>query len=139
MPSMGRRAASDEEPDGIVHLDGLEHSWWTEAEVGQPSPLPPPSERDVLAEHFGVDWRHTFGLDGDPASAGALLDDDAATADRDPYAVLGVDPSAPWNEIVRAHRALARTHHPDLARARGGVEMAEVNAAYRELKIRRGR
>ncbi|MDP3768800.1 MAG: J domain-containing protein [Dehalococcoidia bacterium] len=46
----------------------------------------------------------------------------------DPFAVLGVLPSAPPDEIRKAYRKLAFTHHPD----KGGSEdrMKRINAAY---------
>ena len=55
----------------------------------------------------------------------------------DPYAVLGVERSAPWEQIVAAHKRLARAYHPDA----GGDDdlIRELNAAYAELRIRRGR
>ncbi|MEX2294580.1 MAG: J domain-containing protein [Acidimicrobiales bacterium] len=64
----------------------------------------------------------------------------------DPYAVLGVDHSATWEEIVTAHRSQARRHHPDrmFGRSETEVQRAEgrirdLNVAYQELRIRRGK
>lgn len=56
-------------------------------------------------------------------------------AEIDPYAVLGLPPTASQDEIRAAYRRLARRHHPDTAG--GGPDaarrMAEVNAAWRIL------
>jgi DnaJ like chaperone protein len=64
----------------------------------------------------------------------------------DPYAVLGVRSNASWQEIVAAHRSLARRFHPDkvatldqVARMAAEQIMFKINDAYRELKVRRGR
>ena len=69
----------------------------------------------------------------------------------DPYAVLGVPNSASWDEIVAAHRSLARRFHPDrvaslaegpddeLVKTAGDQIMAKINGAYRELRVRRGK
>ncbi|HNR31402.1 MAG TPA: J domain-containing protein [Candidatus Hydrogenedentes bacterium] len=51
--------------------------------------------------------------------------------------LLGVSPSAPWEEVERAYRRKAKIHHPDL----GGDEdaMRALNEAYAILKrLRRG-
>ena len=60
-----------------------------------------------------------------------------------PYAVLGVRSTATWDEIVAAHRQLAKLHHPDRLqeagpdqRASSETTMRLVNAAYRELQAR---
>lgn len=53
------------------------------------------------------------------------------------YRVLGLKPSAAWDEIERAYRQKAKQHHPDL----GGDEdmMRALNEAYSTLKkVRRG-
>jgi hypothetical protein len=48
----------------------------------------------------------------------------------DPYAVLGVRPGAPDQELAAAYRDAAKRWHPDRAGAEGGEKMAEINAAY---------
>ena len=59
--------------------------------------------------------------------------------------MLRVDPAATWDEIVAAHRREARVHHPDRLFGRSEAEKAQgeehirrINAAYQELRIRRG-
>jgi curved DNA-binding protein CbpA len=52
----------------------------------------------------------------------------------DPYAVLGVPRSASPLQIARAHRRLAKRHHPDLHPGEAESEpMRRINAAYRLL------
>jgi hypothetical protein len=48
----------------------------------------------------------------------------------DPYALLGVPPGAPSDEIAAAYREAAKRWHPDRAGAEGEDRMAEINAAY---------
>lgn len=62
---------------------------------------------------------------------------------RDPHAVLGVAPEASQATIKAAWRRLAREHHPDLAantaeRRAATRRMAEINAAYADLRRRGG-
>lgn len=65
----------------------------------------------------------------------------------DPYAVLGLTPQASDAEIRRTYRRLMAQHHPDKMTARGAppeaVRLAEerareINAAYEQLRSRRG-
>jgi len=51
--------------------------------------------------------------------------------------LLGVAPSAPWDEIEKAYRSKAKIHHPDV----GGDEdaMRALNEAYSRLKELRRR
>ena len=65
----------------------------------------------------------------------------------DPYAVLELTPEATDAEIRRAYRRLIALHHPDKVHARGAApEMMrlaeararEINAAWEEIKARRG-
>lgn len=53
------------------------------------------------------------------------------------YKMLGIAPSATWEEIEKAYRTKAKIHHPD----HGGDEdtMRALNDAYRNIKRIRGR
>ena len=50
-----------------------------------------------------------------------------------PFAVLGVLPGTPWEEIRSHYRTLSKTHHPD----RGGDQdiMQRITQAYTELRL----
>jgi DnaJ-domain-containing protein 1 len=48
------------------------------------------------------------------------------------YRMLGLSPSASWEEIERAYRAKAKLHHPD--RGGDGDTMRALNEAYSKLK-----
>lgn len=50
--------------------------------------------------------------------------------------LLGVSPSASWEEVERAYRGKAKVHHPD----RGGDQdaMRALNEAYARIKKARG-
>ena len=53
------------------------------------------------------------------------------------FRLLGLSPSASWDEIERAYRRKAKVHHPD----HGGDEdaMRTLNEAYAQIKKLRGR
>ena len=155
-------AAVPHDPDD-ADLEAEEHAWWAQRDlqdVWAPRPSDPTSEhdepavpepeRDVLAEHFGDDWRTSFGFEPAPHSPAPEPEPPAPPEEpvdtSDPYAVLEVEPTATWEEIVRAHRAVARRHHPDSLAGRPDHEVAAaeeriraINIAYQELRVRRGR
>lgn len=53
-----------------------------------------------------------------------------------PWRVLYLSENAPEVVVTAAYRALAREHHPDYGGDRD--EMAAINAAYEEIRQRRG-
>jgi curved DNA-binding protein CbpA len=56
-------------------------------------------------------------------------------AERDPYRVLGVDPSAEYEVIKAAHRALAKKYHTDISPGTDSQRrMSEINAAWAILE-----
>lgn len=166
-PSRRRRNADEppaaDDAEGAVDLGADEHAWWAQRDINDAwTPHPRRAqraedepERDVLAEHFGADWRTSFGfdpiLDGPrpadrPSESQPEPEPDTPIDTSDPYAVLGVDPSASWEDIVDAHRRQARRHHPDRLVGHADAEMAraeerirDINVAYQELRVRRGK
>jgi hypothetical protein len=143
-------------PDNVA-LGGDDHAWWAQrdvTEVVQPKRRRTPDQqakeesRDILAEHFGDDWRTSFGFTPptDEERAEELRQIQQSLDDTDPYKVLGVEPTASWEEIVAAHRDMARLHHPDRLfgqseeeKAVGDDRIRVINAAYQELQVRRGK
>jgi hypothetical protein len=138
-----------------VSLAGPEHAWWAGRDLERawapPSGAPRP---DPLEVHLSPRWEHDFGFDDLTAPEGGadVVDHGEVPAPEvpgdGPYEVLGVDATASWDEIVVAHRAAVRRHHPDrLAgddhdpdeQARAEDAIVRINAAYGELRVRRGR
>ncbi|HEV8035162.1 DnaJ family molecular chaperone, partial [Yoonia sp.] len=103
--------------EGLFHIalaDGLYH----------------PKEDDFLqnvAAIFGFDERRFRGI------RAQFVDE----AERDPYDVLGVEPSASKDEIRAAWRQLVRDTHPDQMMARGVPEEAVKLAERRMVAINR--
>ena len=98
-----------------------------------------PKEDDFLAEVAAI-----FGLgEREFRSLRARFVADAA---RDPYAVLGVAPDAPMEEVRGAWRSAVRATHPDVMIARGVPEEAikiaerrlvDINRAWEEILAER--
>jgi hypothetical protein len=147
------------EPEAVP-LDGDEHAWWAQQEVSQAwkprarkdqpggEAVADAEPRDILAEHFGEDWRTSFEFSG-PSEEDLEEErrrEQQAIDDQDSYKVLGVEPTASWDEIVEAHRSMARAYHPDRLfgrseeqRAEGEERIRVINTAYQELRVRRGK
>lgn len=53
------------------------------------------------------------------------------------YRILGISPSATWEDIEKAYRRKAKVHHPDLGG--DGDAMRALNEAYALLKKSRGK
>lgn len=71
----------------------------------------------------------------------------AGYTDEDPYAVLGVSPTATDQEVKDTWRRLTRENHPDILTAKGmppelianaNKTMAAINASYEQIKRTRG-
>ncbi|WP_196257795.1 J domain-containing protein [Pelagibacterium limicola] len=69
------------------------------------------------------------------------------SGNRDPYAVLGLAPDAPDDELRRAYRRLVAEHHPDRMVAKGvpadlmglaTAKLAAINTAYGDIARVRG-
>ena len=143
-----------------MNLADDEHAWWAQSEVDkawQPSERKrkdsskgnesAEEERDILAEHFGEDWRTNFLFTGptEEQLEEERRREQQALDDQDPYKVLNVSEDATWDEIVAAHRHQARVHHPDRLFGQSEDEKADseeririINQAYQELRVRRG-
>ncbi len=53
------------------------------------------------------------------------------------YKMLGLSPSAPWEDVEKAYRQKAKIHHPD--HGGDGDTMRALNDAYTLIKRLRGR
>lgn len=139
----------DEEPDDneSVDLSDPEYAWWAARDELKRAWTPPKKKaattagapRSPFEEKYSSEslfnWAdgpapddHTIG------GAGSLLD---------PYSVLGLQPGASLDEVVSAHRVLAKKYHPDRQfqateadRNEANQTMLRVNAAYQELRSR---
>jgi len=85
--------------------------------------------RQFIVQHF---FRDESGAGGAARPAAS-----SPTESEVAYQLLGVSPSAKWDEIERAYRSKAKRHHPD----HGGDEdaMRALNEAYRQIKALRGK
>lgn len=104
-------------------MDGLFHIAMADGEYH-------PNEDAFLhrvAEIFGLDERSFKGI------RAQFVPD----AERDPHEVLGVDPTATYEEIRKSWRALVRETHPDQMIARGVPEEAVKLAEKRMIAINR--
>lgn len=89
-----------------------------------------PKEDDFLHEVAGI-----FGFD--ERRFRGIRAQFVAEAERDPYDVLGVDPTASTDEVRAAWRKLVRETHPDQMMARGVPEEAIKLAERRMVAINR--
>jgi DnaJ-domain-containing protein 1 len=138
------------EPE-FVSLSDEDHAWWAAREdlerAWAPSARPQeerqpddPEPRSQFAKEFSseslFDW-------ADGADTFAEGEAQPLSGPDDPYVILGVPSNATLDEVVAAHRQLAKQHHPDRLQDAGPEQRAEsehtmrlVNAAYRELQAR---
>ncbi len=143
----GKQKVADPE---FVSLSDGEHAWWAAREDLERAWAPterPDDEREREPERVSQ-FEKQFSSESlfDWAEGADTFTEGEAELPRepdDPYAVLGLRSTATWDEIVAAHRQLAKLHHPDRLqdaspeqRASSETTMRLVNAAYRELQER---
>lgn len=109
--------------DGLYHIakaDGVLHEH--EAAV-----------LEDVAMIFGIDAQHFEQISARHVARDGI----------DPYAILGVKPSTPFDQIKKRYRQLARESHPDQLRARGlpdefmaiaNERMASFNSAFAQIE-----
>ena len=142
-----RKEDSTSDDDDNVTIDSEENAWWAsrdeldsdKAPSGRTKKKPPveaEEKRNTFEEYFSAE--SLFDWTG--AEGSGVLDE------TDPYVVLGLPPSASWEEISATHRRLAKLHHPDRLvnateeeRETGDRRIRDLNIAYMELRRRKGR
>ena len=144
---MLRRRKKDERPEedeDSVHI-AEEHAWWANREELDSNKIPSgrtkKKEADEQPKHSAFeDYFSTESLFDWSGDQGNIFDES------DPYVVLGLPPSASWEEISAAHRRLAKLHHPDRLvnaspeeREASDRRIRDLNVAYMELRRRKGR
>lgn len=166
MARFRRWGKADQSDADTVDLSQDEHAWWTSGRVqsapglsseppvaGTPETAAGPAEdpapwvyTDVFAADVDGAIDREFGTGGseDAADAAADARDLAEVfAEESAYRALGLEPDATWDDVVSAHRRMAKRYHPDRLvgaeehlRAEGEQLMIEANAAYETLRRR---
>jgi DnaJ-domain-containing protein 1 len=143
----GDSSSNDEDDEEFVSLSDADHAWWAGREDLQRAWAPKervdaeePTRTSAFEKQFSAESLFDWAEGTDTFTSGER---DQPIDPRDPFAVLGVPPTSTWEEIVAAHRQLAKTHHPDRLqdadpeqREASEHTMRTVNAAYRELQAR---
>ena len=148
----GRRDTTPDTGDESVDVLGTEaHDWWanrSHLEHGVPGtrtsgdPDTPDDEHD-----WDTDWLFAGGTADDAATEETSPTDQVVPLMdlQDACEVLGVPVGADWDEIVAAHRGLAKRHHPDRLphasddeREAASNKMAAINVALDILRRRVG-
>lgn len=164
MARFRRWGKADQSDADTVDLSEDEHAWWASGRVQSApglAPEPPTVEAPSATPGPAEDpapWVYTdvFAADVDGAidrefGEGHGADDRVADArdlaevfaEESAYRALGLEPDATWDDVVTAHRRMAKRYHPDRLvgaeehlRAEGEQLMIEANAAYETLRRR---
>jgi DnaJ-domain-containing protein 1 len=67
-------------------------------------------------------------LDPEPAADGPVIDAEA-------FASLGLEPDAPWQDVVTTYRRLAKEHHPDRLAGASPEELDQANERLRDVNF----
>ncbi|HEV3227702.1 MAG TPA: J domain-containing protein [Acidimicrobiales bacterium] len=136
----------DAKADDNVQISSDEHAWWAAREELDSNKAPSGRTKKKAVDERS-ERTHAFE---EYFSTESLFDwtgaQDGIFDETDPYVVLGLPPSASWEEISAAHRRLAKLHHPDRLvdandeeREASDRRIRELNVAYMELRRRKGR
>lgn len=165
MARFRRWGKADESDADTVDLSEDQHAWWASGRVQSapglgPEPTVGSPDTSAAPLEDPAPWVYTdvFAADVDGAidrefgDADGNGDEDRGAGGRDlaevfaeesAYRTLGLEPDATWDDVVTAHRRLAKRHHPDRLvgadehlRAEGEQLMIEANAAYETLRRR---
>lgn len=152
-----RRAKAAEPATDNVDLSDGDHAWWASSRVQHaPSYAPEAPDGDGAPDAQGRwDYRDVFAADVNgaidrefgPQGADSPRPDDEGRdlaevfAEESAFRALGLEPGAPWDDVVVAHRRIAKRYHPDRLihaedheRVEGEQKMIEANAAYETLR-----
>ncbi len=162
MAMFRRKAKAEEAATDNVDLSDGDHAWWANSRVQHAPTFAPEHEpgagagiasgptdesawafTDVFAadvdgaidREFGAASTHESDAGTDPRTLAEVFMEETA------FRTLGLEPGAPWEDIVLAHRQMAKRFHPDRLvhaedheRAEGEQKMIEANAAYETLR-----
>ena len=140
----------DQSDDESVSLADDSHAWWAARDELKRAWQPPkkkasanassePQPTSRFEQKYSSESLFNWADGPEPdalthGGQGTLLD---------PYSVLGLQPGASIDEVVTAHRNLAKTYHPDRQfdateeeRIEAGQTIRRINAAYEELRSR---
>jgi DnaJ-domain-containing protein 1 len=145
-----RRADEDLLDDDAADLSEDQHAWWAAREevAGVPRGTPiedeePPATGTAESGYWSAESLYDEQKPQDPppaedpgaATMPGAMDLEAA------HLVLQVPVGVEWEDLVKAHRKLAKLYHPDRlvewspeAQELGRQRMAEINAAHATLR-----
>jgi hypothetical protein len=137
------RAQDDRADSPVDVLSTKEHAWWATRENLE-RPYAPPRE-EVAEKKRSPFWEPESLFSYEQRPPDDIGWPAAEGIGPDPYEVLGLPLYATWDQIVSAHRHLAKQFHPDRfvgapdeERAAAEERMRDVNQAYDELRRQRG-
>lgn len=161
MARFRRKAKGEAKASDAVDLSESEHAWWASGRVqhaygfaAEPPPAPEPDapqfEPWTFTDVFAANVDGEIDQEGVPDSRADTTGPPGDTRDlaevfveESSYRALGLQPGASWNEVVQAHRTVAKRFHPDrlihadeATREQGEEQMRNANAAYELLRKR---
>jgi hypothetical protein len=157
VPRFRRKTKGDLAGSETVDLSESEHAWWATSRVQHaygmgtdtsPAPAATPAPEPAVFEPWTYD--DVFAPTAGGADSGCADDTTAPCDSRDlaevfveesSYRALGLEVGATWDEVVLAHRTIAKRFHPDrlihaddATRTEGEEQMRSANAAYEQLQ-----